>query len=239
MTVRPGWWAAVLVVVVTNLAPLGIWYWNGRGIPEAALDLSEHELWAERGGDDDRSLRLRLQHRRWRDDGPEDAWADSSRLVTLGFDPRQFTDDEDVVWSPRYPWRRPAWVLLRLEPEPSHQEPRVLGYPSHLVPIAVGDDPEELYRESGDRGNHLVMRGVVTLRPFSRRLDDSTLTWLAEVEQLTPNTLYVPRPLQPVLDELASEDSRYGMPRYLVRVSIGRLHLPRVVAVMPAGSVAR
>lgn len=235
MTGRPGWLAAVLLVVAANLVPLGLWYWNGRGEPMATVDLSERELWIQRGTEADHAVWLRLQARHWGGTEPGARWADSARLVTVGFRPRQFSGEEEFLTLRRHPLRRPAWVLLRMEEESTTVAGEVDGFLSRLVPVALGTDPEALYRESGDRTTHIVLRGVVGLHATPQPDGDSLPAWTADLRSLMPNTLHVPRSLLPVLERLAPEGRGAESPRYLVRVRMGRLHLPKVTGVFPVG----
>lgn len=236
MTGRPSWLAAILIVIATNLVPLALWYWNSRGEPVATADLTEREAWVERGGEADRSVRLTLQHRHWDGNEPGAMWADSVRLVAAGFRPRQFSGEEEFLTLRRHPLRRPLWVLLRMEEEPGAMATDDERYLPRLVPVAVGTDPEALYRESGDRTRHLVMRGTVGLYTTARPPGDSLPTWSASLRGVTPSTLHVPRSLVPVLERLAPADRPGELPRYQVRITMGRLHLPRVTGVFPAGS---
>jgi hypothetical protein len=50
---------------------------------------------------------------------------------------------------------------------------------------------------------------------------------------VSPTTLHVPKSLVPILERLAPMDRPSGTPRYQVRISMGRLHLPRVTGVVP------
>ncbi|HUG27117.1 MAG TPA: DUF4824 family protein [Gemmatimonadales bacterium] len=234
MTGRPGWLAAILIVVATNLVPLGLWYWNSRGEPVATVDLTEREAWVVRGGEADRSVRLSLQHRHWDGHEPGATWADSARLVAAGFRPRQFSGEEEFLTLRRHPLRRPLWVLLRMEEEPGALAADSDRFLPRLVPVAVGTDPEALYRESGDRSRHLVMRGVVGVYATARLPGDTLTTWSASLRGVTPNTLHVPRSLVPVLERLAPADRPGELPRYQVRITMGRLHLPKVTGVFPA-----
>ena len=235
MTGRPGWLAAILLVVATNLVPLGLWYWNSRGEPVATADLTEREASVERGAEADQSIRLRLQHRHWDGHEPGAIWADSARLVAVGFRPRQFSGEEEFLTLRRHPLRRPVWVLLRMEEEPgSMMVEDANRFLPRLVPVAVGTDPEALYRESGDRSRHLVMRGTVGVYTTTRPPGDSLPTWNASLRGVTPNTLHVPRSLVPALERLAPADRPGDQPRYQVRITMGRLHLPRVTGVFPA-----
>lgn len=236
MTGRPSWVAAILIVVATNLVPLGLWYWNGTGEPVATVDLTEREAWLDRGGEADRSVRLRLQHRHWGGDEPGAQWADSTRLVAAGFRPRQFSGEEEFLTLRRHPLRRPLWVLLRMEEEPGAVVEDSDRFLPRLIPVAIGTDPEALYRESGDRTRHLVMRGTVGVYASARPPGDSLPTWTADLRGLTPHTLHVPRSLVPILERLAPEDRGGEVPRYLVRITMGRLHLPKVTGVFPVGS---
>lgn len=235
MTGRPGWLAAILLVVATNLVPLGLWYWNSRGEPVATADLTEREASVERGAEADQSIRLRLQHRHEDGHEPGAVWADSARLVAVGFRPRQFSGEEEFLTLRRHPLRRPVWVLLRMEEEPGPMMVEDANrFLPRLVPVAVGTDPEALYRESGDRSRHLVMRGTVGVYTTTRPPGDSLPTWNASLRGVTPNTLHVPRSLVPVLERLAPADRPGDQPRYQVRITMGRLHLPRVTGVFPA-----
>ncbi len=235
MTGRPSWLAAIIIVIATNLVPLGLWFWNSRGDPVATADLTEREAWVERGGEADKSIRISLQHRHWDGNEPGAMWADSTRLVAAGFRPRQFSGEEEFLTLRRHPMRRPLWVLLRVEEETGVLVEDADRYLPRLVPVAVGTDPEALYRESGDRTRHLVMRGTVAVYATARPPGDSLPTWSATLHGVTPNTLHVPRSLVPVLERLAPADRPGEQPRYQVRITMGRLHLPKVTGVFPAG----
>lgn len=237
MTGRPSWLAAILLLVATNLVPLGLWYWNGRGEPLATVDLTEREVWLDHGSESDRSVWLQLQYRHFGGNEPGARWADSTRLVAIGFRPRQFSGEEEFLTLGRHPLRRPAWVLLRMADERGEAmtEPGE-AFLSRLIPVAVGTDPEALYRESGDRTTHLVMRGVVGLYASPRPDGDSLPSWTADLRSLMPNTLHVPKSLLPVLERLAPQSRAGEAPRYLVRITMGRLHLPKVTGVFPVGS---
>ena len=80
------------------------------------------------------------------------------------------------------------------------------------------------------------MRGTVGVYTTTRPPGDSLPTWNASLRGVTPNTLHVPRSLVPVLERLAPADRPGDQPRYQVRITMGRLHLPRVTGVFPAGS---
>lgn len=235
MTGRPSWLAAILLVVATNLVPLGLWYWNGRGEPIATVDLSEREVWLDYGSETDRSVWLRIQYRYFGGSEPGARWADSTRLVAIGFRPRQFAGEEEFLTLRRPPLQRPAWVLLRLADDTEAMTEPGDTFLSRLVPVAVGTDPEALYRESGDRTTHLVMRGVVGLYASPVPEGDSLPSWTADLRSLMPNTLHVPKSLLPALERLAPQTRGGEAPRYLVRITMGRLHLPKVTGVFPVG----
>lgn len=233
MSARPGWLSSALLIGAANLLPLAGWWWNRSGEPEAAVELSEHDAYVVRGGDEDSSVRLRLSLAEPWPPGP-----DSSDMVAIGFDADLLAVGFDQPLPPRRPSRRPAWVLLRVEEPQSLGDPTDRGMLSGLRPVAVGTSPGELYRRSGDRGRHIVMRGVVGLSrvPMSPEPIDGTglhATWSARVDLVSPATLHVPKSLVPILERLAPVDRPSGTPRYRVRVSMGRLHLPRVTGVEP------
>ncbi|MDZ4675720.1 MAG: DUF4824 family protein [Gemmatimonadota bacterium] len=233
MTKRPGALSAVLLVVVVNLAPLAGWWWNHTGNPLATVELSEREAGVRRGGDENSSVWLEL----WRADAweqrPRTAWADSASLVSLGFEPERLATGEEqslAAWRPR---RRPAWVLLRVDEAAS----TLVG--SRLVPVAVGPDPGALYRQSGDRNNHLVMRGVVRVGREILPVDSLTgisdgETWSAALDVISPATLHVPRSLVAALEDHTAGEGRGSDPRFEVRVTMGRFYLPRVTGIFPA-----
>lgn len=232
MSARPGWLYSAVLVAATNLLPLAGWWWNRSGEPEAAVDLSEHEAYLVRGGEDDSSIRLHLSL--------ADSWRtgqDSTDLVALGFDADLLTTGQEMPLPPRRPSRRPAWILLHVGDTPRVTDSS--GPQSSLKLVAIGTGPGELYRRSGDRGSHIVMRGAVRLGrvpvpPDSAGMPVELETWSATVDLLSPGSLHVPKSLVPLLDRLAPSDRPGGAPRYLVRVSMGRLHLPRVTGVFPA-----
>ena len=237
MTGRPSWLAAILIVVATNLVPLGLWYWNSRGEPVAVVDLTEREAWVDRGSEADGSVWLRLQHRHTDGAEPGAQWADSTRLVAAGFRPRQFSGEEEFLTLRRHPLRRPMWILLRVEEGSDGVTQGGDPFLSRLVPVAVGADPEALYRESGDRTTHIVLRGIVGLYADAYPQGDSVRTWTADLRAVMPTMLHLPKSLLPVLERLAPEGRSGEGARYLVRVTMGRLHLPKVTGVFPVGGV--
>jgi hypothetical protein len=170
-----------------------------------------------------------------------EAWPaglDSSDMEAIGFDPDLLAVGFDQPMPPRRPYRRPAWVLLRVEEVQSFADSTDGWMRSGLRPVAVGTNPEELYRRSGDRARHIVMRGVVGLSRvpmFPEPTEGPALhaTWSARVDLVSPTTLHVPKSLVPILERLAPMDRPSGTPRYQVRISMGRLHLPRVTGVVP------
>lgn len=237
MTGRPGWLWGVLVVAVTNLAALGSWAWNRQGEATWVAELTAPQAQIRRGDPDQSTVELQLLFLRgWPERAPA-SWADSTRLIQLGFKPRQFAvEDEGFLGPRRHPRRRPAWVLLALEPPLEPVVDTLSRIASReLLPVAFGTDPEVLYRESGDRSQHLVVRGVIALRTGGRPLDDTTRTWHADLDIITPEMLHVPKSLVPVLDELAPAGSFTGEVRYRIRVATGRMYLPWVVGVLPGG----
>lgn len=233
MSARPGWLSSALLIGAANLLPLAGWWWNRSGEPEATVELSEYEAYVVRGGDEDSSVRLRLSLAEFGPVGP-----DSSDMVAIGFDPDLLAVGFDQPMPPRRPSRRPAWVLLRIEEPQLFADSTDRWMRSALRPVAVGTSAGELYRRSGDRGRHIVMRGVVGLSrvPMSPEPIDGPglhATWSARVDLVSPTTLHVPKSLVPILEGLAPVDRPSGAPRYQVRVSMGRLHLPRVTGVVP------
>lgn len=234
MSVRPGWLSSVLLVVAANLIPLAGWWWNRTGEPEAAVDLSESEAMVIRGGEDNSSVRLSLQM--------GEPWLrglDSADLVAVGFDADLLATGEMLPLPPRRPARRPAWILLRVGVPVPVADTGWEGLRSRLHPVAVGKSPGELYRRSGDRGGHIVMRGIVRLHRMPVAADSTTgtperETWFASVDMVTPSTLHVPKSLVSVLDRLAPSDRPGVAPRYQVRLSMGRLQMPRVTGMFPA-----
>lgn len=233
MTQRPGLLPAVLLIAVTNLAPLAGWWWNRSGTPLATVDLSEREAAVRHGNDENSSVWLQLIWGESWNPALQPAWADSASLARLGFEPARLGTGEVeqlASWRPR---RRPAWVLLRVD------EGVVIEAGSRLVPVAVGREPGALYRMSGDRNTHLVVRGVVRVGRQMLPVDSLTgesagESWSAAVDYVTPSTLHVPRSLVTALEELASGATGTAEPRYMVRVGVGRFYLPRVSAVFPA-----
>jgi len=235
VTSRPGFLPAALLVVAANLVPLAGWWWNRTGEPEAAIELTEREAQVMRGGEQNSSVRLRLLL------GEDHVvewgrrWIDSAGLVALGFEADRVSDLPPEPLSPRAPTRRPAWILLRMEDTPP---PGASAMLPRLVPVAAGSDPSALYRASGDRGSHIVVRGVIRVRrgPRPRSPDGdsgSPDTWHASVDLITPWSLHLPRSLVPVMDHLAPPESSAESPRYLVRLAMGRMHLPRITGVFP------
>lgn len=237
MTGRPGWLWAALVIAATNLVALGSWTWDRQGESDRVVELTAQQAQVWRGDPDESTVELQLRFLRgWPDQVPP-AWADSARLLQLGFKPRQFaSEDEGFLGPRRHPQRRLAWVLLAIEPPPEMVVDTV-PHPvfRELLPVALGTDPEVLYRESGDRSQHLVVRGVIALRTAGRPLNDTARTWHADLDIVTPEILHVPKSLVPVLDELAPAGSLTGEPRYRIRVATGRMYLPRVIGVLPGG----
>lgn len=233
MTRRTGWWPAFLVVLATNAFAMGLWYWN-RSVPGGVVvELAEGQAWVSYGGPEEEVLQLNLNHRPVMPPPEERLWADSTRLVDLGFSPWQFAAPEAGVLNPRRrPLRRPAWVLLAVEPVGM---PPDAGLPRRhaLIPVAVGADPEALYRESGDRARHLVLRGVVALRTGAAPATDSLRAWHADLDLVTPARLHVPQSLVPVLRELSRGMEPASGARFTIRLRTGRLHLPWVVGVVP------
>lgn len=235
MSGRPGVWAAVLLVAATNAVPLAGWWWNRTGEPEAAIELTEREAFVLRGGEQNTSTRLMLRLGDARAEAGAPRWIDSAGLVALGFEPERVSDSRPDWLSPRAPIRRPAWILLRVE-EPVL--PDTASPLSRLEPIAAGDDPDGLYRLSGDRGSHIVMRGVVGVRrgwrPRSAEGEaPGQETWYATVDLVSPRSLHVPRSLVPALNRLAPPSAGPDSARYLIRLAMGRLHWPRVTGVFP------
>lgn len=233
MSGRPGWLSSALLISAANLLPLAGWWWNRTGEQVATVDLSEHEAGVIRGGEDDSSVRLQL--------GLALTWParpDSSDLVALGFDPDLLATGEPIPMPRRRPHRRPAWILLRVDSASAPGDSLSEGPRSRLRPVAVGTNPGELYRRSGEPGSHIVMRGVVRLSRVPVVVDSPTgtparETWSASVDLLTPPTLHVPKSLVSVLDRLAPTDWPIGAARFQVRLAMGRLHLPRVAGVEP------
>lgn len=229
---RPGVLSAVLLVLAANVAPLAGWWWNHAGNPIATVELSEREAGVRWGGDEDTSVWLQL----WRADAweqrPQAPWADSASLAALGFEPERLATGEEqtlALWRPR---RRPAWVLLRVD------EAAGTAIGSRLVPVAVGRDPGALYRQSGDRSLHLVVRGVVRVGRALLPVDSlsgvaAEETWSAALDVISPAALHVPRSLVRALEDLASDPGRGSDARYQVRVEMGRFYLPRVTAIFP------
>jgi hypothetical protein len=167
------------------------------------------------------------------DQGGRVEWADSASLAAVGFEDERLTTGGSVELAPRHPTRRPVWVLLRVV---TGEAPEV---GSQLEPVAIGPDPGLLYRRATDRTDHLVLRGVVRVTRQMLPVDSLTgespgETWSAGLDFVTPGTLHVPRSLVPVLNGLAPDGDRPGESRYLVRVDMGRLHLPRVTGIFPA-----
>jgi hypothetical protein len=230
---RPGWPWAALVVAGTNLVALGSWAWNRQGEPESVVELTAQQAQVWRGEPGQSSVELQLRFLRgWPERAPA-SWADSTRLLQVGFTPRQFAVEGEGPPDPR---RRPAWILLALELPPelaADTLPRPIY--RELLPVAFGTDPEVLYRESGNRSRHLVVRGVIALRTGPPPQSDTARTWHADLEIITPETLHVPKSLVPVLDALAPPGSVTEEPRYRIRVATGRMYLPRVVGVLPGG----
>lgn len=235
MSGRPGVWAAVLLVAAANTVPLAGWWWNRTGEPEAAIELTERETFVLRGGEQNTSTRLllRLGDASRAEDGRR--WIDSAALVALGFEPERVSESPPDALSARAPIRRPAWILLRVEDTPMAASAIEV---SRLEPVAVGANPGELYRLSGDRGSHIVMKGVVGVRRGPRpRLPEGGPaggeTWYASVDLVSPRSLHVPRSLVPVLNRLAPPAVGADTSRYLIRLTMGRLHWPRVTGVFP------
>lgn len=235
MTGRPGWWPAVVLVLVTNALAMTLWYWNRSVAGGVVVELVEPQAWVSHGGPEAEVLQLNLGYQRTELETNGVGWADSSRLVRLGFAPWRFMPPEEGIPQPRrHPLRRPAWVLLAVDAPPVSAV-EVRAGSRQLVPVAVGDDPEALYRESGDRARHLVLRGVVGLRTVAVPAGDSGRAWRADLDLLTPARLHVPQSLVPILRELSSGSDGATASRFTVRLRTGRLHLPWMVGVVPGG----
>lgn len=240
MTGRPGWFSAVLVVLAANLLPLAGWWWSRGGEPAATIEVTEDEAALIRGGEENSAVRLGLVVARGDEPGSSEGWADLASLQALGFEAEQLQEGDEVRPSPTRPRRRPAWVLLAIGGMAATDSlPEADAGWRGLRPVAVGTDPEALYRRSGDRGRHLVMRGLVRV---DRRVPPADpITGIVPPEEavavldlVTPATLHVPRSLLPVLERLAPTGAeRVGGPRYVARIAIGRLHLPRVIGILP------
>jgi len=230
---RPGWLLAVLVVGAANLAPLGVWWWNRSADPVSTVEMSEREAGVRRGGDENTSVWLQLWRAESWDQRTDTAWADSASLAGVGFEAERLGTGAPVELRRRHPTRRPVWVLLRV----GAGDGSTVG--SRLDPVAIGPDPELLYRRAADRTDHLVLRGVVRVTREPLPVDSVTgvspgETWSAALDMVTPGTMHVPRSLVPVLNGLAPDGQDIGESRYLVRVAMGRLHLPRVTGIFPA-----
>lgn len=236
MTRRPGWWPAVILVLVANAMALGLWYWNRSVAGGVVVELAEPLAWVSYGGPEEEVLQLNLSYQRTTPEPGREGWADSTRLLGLGFAPWQFAEPEnDIPFPRRHPLRRPAWVLLTVDTLLMPEQSGPAGT-RQLIPVAVGDDPEALYRESGDRARHLVLRGVVALRPVAVPAGDTLRTWRVDLDIVTPARLHVPQSLVPVLRELSGGEPGLDASRFTVRLRMGRLHLPWVVGVVPGST---
>jgi len=240
MSERPRWSTTALLVLVVNAACLGVGVWNRRGDPATTVELTERELGLVRAGEENGLLRLNLQYHDPGGIGRASSWADSASLAALGFDPDRVSTGHEVALPRGRPHRRPAWVLLRLDPSSDPMPADEADYGrSRLVPVAVGTNPRALLRGTDQSATYLVLRGVVGVSRFVAPPDSITggspgETWAASLDLVTPRFLHVPRSLVPVLDRLAPGARPSESPRYLVRVATGRLGMPWVVGIFPA-----
>jgi hypothetical protein len=116
--------AAVLAVVVTNLAVFAHVQWNRAGGPTATLELTDREIdlpfyssTAVHSGDEDTGLSIRLDVQEgagdWLDEGTND-WLDRERLGELGFDVRTEPGSKEAWTRYRDVLPREVWLVLEL-----------------------------------------------------------------------------------------------------------------------------
>ena len=114
----------------------------------------------------------------------------------------------------------------------------VLARSSRLVAVDVGPDAAELRRRYPDRSRHIVTRGLVSL-VFVPRSDSAAPRLVGTIDDILPDTVYVPRAFRTPGDVLSTKPDQNDWPstmlkhdpRYRVTLAYGKALEPRVVKV--------
>jgi len=243
--------AALGLVLLSNAWVLyGVWQ-NRRDVV-GTVELTERELCFSRSSADNTGVFLQLiwdsQALRWRrepQDGP--GWFDRAKLAELGFDVDWPVESKDA--GAHYfavPDRR-VFVALEYDGPSSRTIPGD-ARPEHtrLFAIDAAKDYQTLRRRYPDFSRHLILPGIVSL-VLEQPRDPETGQPAGQpylrggVWGLEPPQIQVPLPHSRVLTSLGGgpcarpgvKSSESRLPRYRVKLAIGREHIPWVVEVRP------
>ena len=228
-----------LLVVTFYIAANG---WNRSGEPVQRITLTERELplaWS--GRDDERGMRLRLEHEGRYD--PLDArnWLTEDRLRELGFVSDVMPGAPEAGDTYRKMLPRTVWVALQYNGEAWREierrrelaqsaqaapEIRFTSYQSRLVPIDASRDRDALLRRYPT--GHLVVRASIQISYVGP--DNKGPLVYGYIRRLIPWEVSVPRALAERLANLPVRGEPYT-PRYEADLAVGHLGIPYVTDV--------
>ncbi len=248
----PGWlWvAAAAVMVAANLGGVVSGFRNRSGAPGGTLELTERELRLPGLFGESTVLLLGLQwavHPSEPHEPHVPAWLTAAKLEELGFDCREPLTNSHAPKHYNSMAARSAYLVLELDGPASEEASRPAKPRTHLLAVDVGRAPATLRERYPDTGRHAIVRALI--RPFFQThhpVDHKPLAEPrlgAQVQELLPSQVFVPRPFNAVLQRLGVLPGERGddgglPPRYVVTVSWGAHYEPwvRSVRLLPAPS---
>ena len=240
---------AAAIVCLTNLAALGLGAVNRSGAVDAPITLTEREVAFYNYDPDSTATELRLV---WT--SPDDTGFPCEKIRPLGFTcpDRPVSSDDRVFRQPQrigyvvLEYDGPAWEQFRKrseaaaeirarDPSAASNYDSSLNTRSHLVPVDIGLNGEDLRRTYPDASRYLITAARIAARVSAFRDPPHVSTLAGFVMELMPSTINAPLPFSTIIRRAAESHSgeppASWTPRYGVTLRYGRFREPWIVDV--------